>query len=186
MRYIIKKYWLVIRFVLSFILVYSVLTISYKLYLDWSDGSLYYPDYFTNLVGRQCQDVLIALDYPTVLEIHPDEPSLKVIIRGKYLARIIEGCNAISILILFASFILAFTDTFKNTLLFLIAGGALIYAANIFRIVFLTAGLYHYPWRRGILHDVLFPLIIYGMVFLLWMVWIHHYSKKYKSLEASK
>ena len=47
-------------------------------------------------------------------------------------------------------------------------------------IVFLSVGLYYYPWRREILHTVIFPLIIYGMVFLLWMFWVNRYALKYK------
>lgn len=185
MHYIFKKYWLVIKFILSFVLVYSVLTIGYKLYLDYSDGSIHYPDYFTNLVGRQSQQILIALDYPTVLEAHPNEPSLKVIIRDKYVARVIEGCNSISIIILFIAFVVSFSDNFKRTALFILGGSVLIYCANLLRIVVLSAGLYHYPWRRDILHTVIFPLIIYGMVFLLWMVWIQHFTKQQKQLEPS-
>ncbi|MEM1001670.1 MAG: exosortase family protein XrtF [Bacteroidota bacterium] len=185
MRYIFKKYWLVIKFILSFILVYSILTIGYKLYLDWSDGSTNYPDYFTNLVGRQSQEVLIALDYPTKLEAHPDEPSLKMIIRNKYVARVVEGCNSISIIILFIAFVISFSNNFKKTILFILGGSVLIYAANLVRIVILSAGLYHYPWRREFLHSVVFPLIIYGMVFLLWMLWINHFAKTQQTLEKS-
>lgn len=173
------------RFIVSFILVYTVLTLGYKFYLDWSDGSIHYPDYFTNLVGKQSQQVLIALDYPTVLEPHPDEPSLKMIIRNKYVARILEGCNSISIIILFIAFVIAFADGFKKTALFMLGGSVLIYCANVFRIVVLCAGLYHYPWRREFLHDVFFPLAIYGMVFLLWMVWINHFAKSHKALEKT-
>ncbi len=179
-KYLFQKYRLVIRFIVSFIAVYSILTLGYKFYLDQSDGSRYYPDYFTNLVARQSQQVLIEFDYPTRLEPHPDEPSLKLIIRDKYLARMVEGCNSISIIILFASFVIAFADHFKRTLLFLLGGSILIYVANLFRIVILSAGLYHYPWRREFLHEVFFPLIIYGMVFLLWMLWVYHYTKTQK------
>jgi exosortase family protein XrtF len=165
--------------------VYSVLTIAYKVYLDQSDGSVYYPDFFTNMVGKQSQQLLIGLDYPTELEAHPEEPSLKLIVRNKYLARVVEGCNSVSIIILFMSFVVAFADDFKRTFLFILAGSVLIYAANLFRIVILSMGLYHYPWRREFLHSVVFPLIIYGMVFLLWMAWIHHFTKTQKAIEKS-
>jgi uncharacterized SAM-binding protein YcdF (DUF218 family) len=42
--------------------------------------------------------------------------------------------------------------------------------------VILSIGLYHYPWRREILHTVIFPLIIYGLVFLLWMFWVNRFA----------
>ena len=40
---------------------------------------------------------------------------MKLIINNKYLARVIEGCNSISIIILFVSFIVAFSGPLKTT-----------------------------------------------------------------------
>lgn len=105
---------------------------------------------------------------------------MKVIINGKFVARVIEGCNAISIIILFLSFIVAFAGKLKTTIFYAFAGSIVIYAFNLIRIVILSAGLYHYPWRREILHNVIFPMIIYGTVFMLWMVWVNRFSKSIK------
>jgi exosortase family protein XrtF len=93
-------------------------------------------------------------------------------INGSYLASIIEGCNSISIIILFIAFIVAFAQNFKKTFFFILAGSLLIYVVNVFRIVILAIALYHYPNQEKFLHAVVFPGIIYGMVFLLWMLWI--------------
>ncbi|MFC3876987.1 exosortase family protein XrtF [Winogradskyella maritima] len=175
-----SKYKLVIKFILTFLLVYAVLSFSYKLYLDYSDGSKYYPDYFTNLVAKQSTTLLNAVGYETLVEPHPDEASMMVYVNRKYVARVIEGCNGISVLILFISFVIAFNDKYKRTALFLLGGSVLIYSVNLIRIVLLSIGLFHYPWRRDVLHTVIFPLAIYGLVFVLWMVWVNHFSKQYK------
>lgn len=180
MKSLLSKYKLVIRFITVFVLVYAILSVGYKLYLDNSDGSKYYPDYLTQLVGKQTEAVLNTVGYETIVEPHLDEPSLMVFVNQKYTARVIEGCNGISIIILFISFVIAFSDNFKRTFLFILSGSVLIYAVNLIRIVILTIGLYHYPWRREVLHTVIFPLIIYGMVFLLWMFWVNHFSRKLK------
>jgi exosortase family protein XrtF len=177
------KYKAVIKFILTFLFVYAVLTLSYKYYLHVSETGRFYPDYFTNLTARQSQSLIESLGYHTQIVPHPAEPSMKLILNGKYIARIIEGCNSISIIILFMSFIIAFADKWKPTLLFIFSGSVLIYAVNLFRVVILCVGLYHYPWRRGILHAVIFPLIIYGMVFLLWMFWVNRFSRKKKKNE---
>lgn len=161
---------------MTFLLVYAVLTFAYKLYLDYSDGSEYYPDYMTNLVAKQTEALLNNFGYEARIERHPDEPSMKLIINSKYLARVVEGCNSLSVIILFASFVIAFAGKFKTTFFYILAGSVLIYVVNLFRIVILSIGLYHYPWRREELHTVIFPLIIYGMVFLLWMFWINRFS----------
>lgn len=159
---------------------YSVLTVSYNLYLNLSDGSKYFPDYFTNLVARQTEALLNGIGYDASVVPHDAEPSIKIIIKGKYVARVIEGCNSVSIINLFISFIVAFASKVKTTFIYCFAGSIIIYAFNLMRIVVLSVGLYHYPWRRDILHTVIFPMLIYGTVFLLWMVWVNRFSKQKK------
>lgn len=166
-----------------FLAVYGTLTIGYNLYLNLSDGSKFYPDYFTNLVAKQTNTLINSIGYEANVLPHANEPSMKIIINGKFVARVIEGCNAISIIILFLSFIIAFAGKFKTTLMYGLAGSIIIYVFNLIRIVILSVGLYHYPWRREILHSVIFPMLIYGTVFLLWMVWVNRFSKHKKTSE---
>jgi len=174
------KYKSVVKFILTFLTVYFVLTMAYKLYLDFSDGSKYYPDYLTNLVANQSEKLIDIFGYDTVIQPHPNEASMKLIVNGKFVARVVEGCNSISIIILFISFIIAFADKFKPTFIYILSGSVLIYSVNLLRIAILSIGLYNYPWRKDILHTVIFPMIIYGMVFLLWMLWVNRFSKKKK------
>ena len=177
MKHLFIKYKSVVKFILTFLLVYAALTLSYKLFLEYSSGATFYPDYMTNLVAEQSKALLYSLDYRVDILPHPDEPSIKLIINEKYVARVVEGCNSVSIIILFVSFIMAFAGKFKTTAIYILAGSVLIYAANLFRIVILSIGLYHYPWRKDILHTVIFPAIIYGLVCLLWVVWVNRFSK---------
>lgn len=174
------KYKSVVKFILTFLSVYLVLSISYKLYLDYSIGGKYYPDFITNLVANQSKALFAALDYRAQAINHPNEPSLMLIVNEKYVARVVEGCNSVSVIILFISFVIAFAERFKPTLFFIISGCAILYSINLIRIVVLSVGLYHYPWRKDILHTVIFPLIIYGTMFLLWMLWINHFSNSKK------
>lgn len=180
MKALFLKYKSVVKFILTFLTVYFVLTMAYKLYLDFSDGSKYYPDYLTNLVANQSEKLIDIFGYDTVIQPHPNEASMKLIVNGKFVARVVEGCNSISIIILFISFIIAFADKFKPTFIYILSGSVLIYSVNLLRIAILSIGLYNYPWRKDILHTVIFPMIIYGMVFLLWMLWVNRFSKKKK------
>ena len=177
MKALIKKYKLVIRFIITFIAVYAVLSISYKIYLDVSDGSRYYPDYMTNLVAKQSQSLINSFGYET--QVLPDNitPSMKLFINNKHVAFIVEGCNSLSVIILFISFVVAFAGRFKSTFFYIITGSVLIYVVNLIRIAILSIGLFHYPWRQEILHTTIFPLIIYGFVFFLWMFWVNRFSK---------
>ncbi len=176
MRELFVKYRLVIRFILTFTIVYGSLTFLYKFYLDFSDGSQYYPDFFTNSVAKQTKEVLNAAGYDAYVNAHPNEPSMKVIVSGKFVARVIEGCNSISIIILFLSFIIAFSGRIKSTLLYILTGSTFIYIVNLIRIAVISIALYHYPAHQEVLHSVVFPGIIYGLVFILWIIWVNRFS----------
>jgi exosortase family protein XrtF len=177
LKTLIIKYKSVINFIFTFLLVYAALSLTYKLYLDLSKEGAYYPDYITNLTARQSQSLLETIGYNAQIVPHGEEASMKLIMNGKYVARVIEGCNSVSVIILFVSFVFAFSGHWKPTILYVLAGSVLIYTVNLIRIVVLSIGLYHYPWRREVLHSVIFPLIIYGMVFLLWMFWVNRFTK---------
>ncbi len=107
---------------------------------------------------------------------HEFEPSIKIIYNNKYVSRVIEGCNAISVIILFAAFIFAFSIKLKRTIIYILLGSILIYLLNIIRIALLTYSLYYYPQYQEILHGTIFPLFIYGVVFVLWIAWVTTFS----------
>jgi exosortase family protein XrtF len=174
------KYKSVVHFVVLFLGTYLVLTLLYALYLEQSKGSHYPPDFVTNLVAKQSSTLVNSFGYQAQVVPHEAQPTMKLFVEGTYLARIIEGCNAISIIILFIAFIIAFAQNFKKTALFILAGAVLIYAVNIVRITILAVALYEYPAYENVLHSVVFPGIIYGMVFLLWMLWVRMLTKKPK------
>jgi len=131
----------------------------------------------TNLVAKQVQNILNVLGYVTEVLPHPDEPSMMLLLNENYIGRVIEGCNSVSVIILFFSFIIAFSGKLKTTFFYILAGSVLIYVVNLLRIVVLCLGLYHYPEQSEFLHHVIFPLIIYGIVFLLWVFWVNRFSK---------
>lgn len=157
----------------KFFLAYLLLTILYQTYLENLVAKV---DLFTENVS--CLTRFVARTFGMDYDISIDNANeqIKVLYNGNYQMRIIEGCNAISVIILFLSFVLAFSSKFQSTLFYCIGGGALIYILNIFRIVFLAVLLYKYPEQEHLLHGVLFPSIIYGIVFLLWLIWIKKYS----------
>ena len=148
------------------------------MYLDKSQDGKYYPDYFTHVVAKQSSELIEWMGYSSKIEPHELEASQKLFVNKEYMVRIVEGCNAASIIILFISFIIAFAEKFKKTLLFLLGGGLLIYIVNLIRIAVLTIMYYEYPQYQEMLHSVVFPAIIYGMVFLLWMLWVKMLPKE--------
>ncbi|PKA82494.1 exosortase family protein XrtF [Ulvibacter sp. MAR_2010_11] len=178
MKALFQKYKTVIRFVVLFLGSYVLLSICYAVYLQLSKGGAFTPDFITNLVAKQSSAIIGGFGYEALVQPSITEPIMELYVNGKYLARIIEGCNSLSIIILFMAFVIAFAEKFKKTLLFLFGGAVLIYAVNIVRIVILAVSLYHFPEHKEILHGVVFPGLIYGMVFLLWMLWVRMLTPK--------
>lgn len=157
---------------------YLVFTLIYNLYLEFYRSPVYFPDYITHLVAKQSQALISSFNYKAQILPHQSELSMKLIVNEVYLARIVEGCNAVSIIILFAAFVLSFFGRLKLTLFYLLAGAVIIYAMNIIRIAILAVGIYELPQYTEFLHSIIFPLIIYGAVFLLWVIWVRIYSQK--------
>jgi exosortase family protein XrtF len=146
-------------------------------YLNASITGNNYPDSITNLVANQSSELISSFGYEAKVLPHKTETSMKLFINQEYLARIVEGCNAVSVIILFVAFIISFAENFKKTFLFLFAGATLIFAVNIVRIAILAIAIYEYPKFTDTLHGVVFPAIIYSMIFLLWMIWVRMLPK---------
>jgi exosortase family protein XrtF len=94
----------------------------------------------------------------------------------QYVAKMIEGCNAISIIILFISFVVSFSGRIKSTVFFILGGSLIIYILNVARIAILCVLIYLFPKQQTLLHGVFFPLFIYGVVFILWVIWVNKFS----------
>lgn len=163
-------------FLLKFVLFYLIFTLIYKFYLNQFNVENKEVDGITEFVAHQTKNTLVFFGKDCMIRKHEFEASYKVIYFDKYLARIVEGCNAISVIILFASFVFAFSSKFKDTFLFIIFGAALVFFLNILRIALLAVGLYHYPEYEEFFHNIAFPVVIYGVVFVLWIVWVIKFS----------
>lgn len=176
-----KKYFILYKpfllFLGKFLLTYLLLTFVYQIYLGQFDVKKNETDSFTKLVAQQTEDVMLFFNADVKALPNSKEPAVNLYYNQKSIARIIEGCNALSVIILFISFIVAFSGKIKTTILYIIGGSILIHILNVFRIALLCVLMYHYPEQQHFLHGVLFPLIIYGVVFVLWIIWVNKFSK---------
>jgi exosortase family protein XrtF len=161
-------------FLSKFFLTYIVLTLIYQGYLNSvTDGKV---DTITKVVANNTKQVLELFGQDVAIEENVSEASIKLFYHKKYVARMIEGCNAISVIVLFISFVVSFSGKLKQTLLFIFGGTLIIYVLNVIRIAALCVSLYFFPQQESILHGVLFPLFIYGVVFILWVIWVNKFS----------
>jgi exosortase family protein XrtF len=152
-----------------------VLTFLYQRYLDGFEEDKI--DSITRIVSENTEQVLQMFNDESSIEESPTHPYMKLFYNQKYVARIVEGCNAISVIILFISFVVAFSGKLQATLLFIFGGSLLIYVLNILRIAALSALIFYFPKQEPFLHGVLFPLYIYGVVFILWLIWVRKFSR---------
>ena len=167
----------VLIFLIKFFGTYIALFLIYSAYLNTTQGINFSCDPITESVSKQTVELLMKIGYDAEIEPLTSESAMQLKLNNTPISRITEGCNAISVIILFISFIVAFAGSFKATFLYVLFGTAIIYIANILRIAIISISFYKYPAYQDILHDYIFPGIIYGITFLLWFIWIRKYSK---------
>ncbi len=172
---ILLPYKNVIKYLFRFVFLYLIFSFLYSKYLNLYEGK---TDFFTVNVADNVSKIYRIIGVDSHIETL-NTAGLKLIINGQYVARIIEGCTAASIIILFAVFVISFGKFNYKNIAFLISGIISIYIFNILRIVFLGYILYTYPNHQDFLHRVLFPALIYGWIVILWIVFIKmNFSKK--------
>lgn len=163
-------------FLSKFILTYVVLTALYQFYLSSFEKGNIRPDSFTVLVSDQSEWLVNQFGYEAKTYLILNDNFTRFYVDDDYVARVIEGCNALSVMILFVSFVVAFKGKWLTTLLFSVSGLIIIHFLNIIRIALLVIGLRYYEEYKTLMHDIVFPLFIYGIVFLLWIFWVNKFS----------
>lgn len=173
--FLYKKYKYVWHFLAKFFAVYILGVVSYNTYLGRFGNSV---DGMTRWVTEQVAS-LFSKTLPEITTVYAEaNPMAEIRYFDVTLIYVIEGCNAISVMILFVAFIVAFTGPLKHYLWFVPSGLGFIYLANIFRIYLIGMIVLYYNSWTEFSHDYLFPGIIYGSVFLLWVIWVKYFANK--------
>jgi len=171
----LKDFKPVLGILLRFIIIYLVLLFGYQWYLNTFEASGLDP--FSRLIADQVMLIQNKIHFPT--QLYDDVPNEQVYfyVKKEYVTRMVEGCNAISVMILFVAFVFAF---FKGTKTFVFAAAGLLalYIMNLLRIVGLNIVTRDYPQYNKIAHDYFFPAVIYGSVVILWLIWIKFFALK--------
>lgn len=176
----------VIFFLLRFFLVYMALSISYGFYISHFD-TLTPPetDPFTRLVSEQTRTTAQALGYESetihnhhrLFAAEEEQTYDSLYMDNKYAISVEEGCNGISVAILFLAFVVGFGGKWKAMTWFLPFGLLIIHLSNIGRLILLSilnvdfdGAAFHFFHKYG------FTAVIYGTVFLLWIWWVNKYG----------
>lgn len=171
----LKDFKPVLGILLRFIIIYLVLLFAYQFYLNsFKETGL---DPFSRIIANQVMHIQNVIGYSTKLYDDIPGDSIWFNVKNYYPTRMVEGCNAISVMILFVSFVFAFYKGFK-TFAFVLSGLVLLYIMNLLRIAGLNIVMTDYQHYGKMSHDYLFPAVIYGSVVLLWLVWIKFFALK--------
>jgi exosortase family protein XrtF len=88
--------------------------------------------------------------------------------------RLIDGCNGLTTIGLFAGFILAFPGRHILRALYLPIGIGVIYVSNVLRVTALTLFQKTWPAAFDVVHDLGATSFFYLIVFGLWVVWAQY------------
>lgn len=169
-----KDFKEILFILLRFLGIWLVLFLIYQTYLNHYTGNI---DYFTKIIANQSAFLLNNSGYNTVTKDFLQYETVQFYINGKVATRMVEGCNAISVMIMFLAFVLAFYKGVK-TFGFVLFGVVVLYVLNLFRIYILNVIVIDYVNLTKPAHDYFFPAIIYGGVVLLWLLWINKFVLK--------
>lgn len=169
---------------LNFLLVFSILIILWFGFYE----NIYELD---NIIGLNIQrniSIHVAkfsmffiqlFGYFPILDTSTDFVIIKI--EGHYLNHgvwIGEPCNGLKVFGLFAIFIIAFQGKWLNKLWFIPTGIGILHLANAIRIAILTIISAENPSILDFNHNITFQILVYGLVFGLWYIWVNKFSKK--------
>lgn len=170
-----KDFLPVLKILARFIIIYMVLLLAYQLYLNQFKGLGI--DDFSYSVAKQVAFLQNKVGFPTQLYNDVKNETVYFYVENKYPSRMVEGCNAISVIILFLAFVFAFYKGWKT---FVFAGISVLFlhVINVLRIAGLNILILRLPQYGKAGHDYIFPAIIYGSVVVLWLIWIKFFAIK--------
>jgi len=159
----------ILFFLLKFIGLYIVLNTAYGIWIESYDPA---PDPITKSVTHQTAALISLAEENISVEETLTSRYVPVRQNNKTIVSVFEGCNSLNVMVVFISFIVAFTGTVRKTIIFGAIGIALIYVANLFRVGLLFFISKYYPNNLYFFHKYLFTGLLYALVFFLWYVWV--------------
>ncbi len=92
-------------------------------------------------------------------------------------------CNGITLMFLFAIFVIAYPGNIKNKLWYVPLGILIVHSINIIRIIALALISYYNYEYLDFNHTYTFTFLAYSAVFGLWMLWVNKFSNTSKPFE---
>ncbi|SHL27313.1 exosortase X [Hymenobacter psychrotolerans] len=158
------------RFLLLAVGLYLVWFFGYEQWLR-QDNRL---DTFLSInIAKVSTAALQLLGFPASLA--ADNPQL-LMMEQKMAVFVGNPCNGLVLYVLFAGFVLAYPGPVQRKLWFIPAGILAIYALNVVRVGALALNHFYAHQSVDFNHHYTFTFVVYGCIFLLWMLWARRLS----------
>lgn len=137
---------------------------------------------FVRQIINLCQWILEQMGYKTFAS--RDVNDMQVFgIDGSNGVWIGGPCNGITLMFLFAIFVIAYPGNIKNKLWYVPLGILIVHTINIIRIIALAMIAYYNYEYLDFNHTYTFTFLAYSAVFGLWMLWVNKFSNTKKPFE---
>jgi exosortase family protein XrtF len=163
----------IIVFLVKFIGLYLLLN---TIYGFWIESYRPAPDPLTRIVTRQSAWIISVFE-SDISTTPSDGPNIPVTQNGQRVISVFEGCNSLNVMIVFLSFVVAFSGRWKETIIYCLAGLGAIYLMNLGRVSMLFFVAKYYPNGLYFFHKFAFTGGLYVVVFIMWYVWIQRLKR---------
>lgn len=150
------------RFLAVLLVVYGAWFVAYELIL-MPDGRL------DEMVARSVAATAGAVLRGFGLDAVTDDRNVRMVNHSGVL--VVDGCNGLAALGLFAGFVLAYPGTWRRRLWFIPLGLLAVYLANVIRVGSLVYFQQAWPAAFDLIHGVGVSTFFYLVVFGLWVAW---------------
>lgn len=169
MEKVLNTYKPAIFFIVKFTGLFVLMNTLYGLFIE-----RYHPtsDPLTESVSIQV-GALLSVFHNGIDALPLDEkPYVTLLLDNRAIVQVYEGCNSVNVMIVYLSFIIAFSGRMVQTIIFIVLGCVAIYAINLLRVGLLFEIALNYPNYLYFFHKYLFTAFIYVVVFILWILWV--------------
>jgi len=164
---------------LRFLAVSAILFVAWTAFYElWLHPNGRLELWIVEQIGTATAAILKLLGYTLISSEILAESYSTVGVDGTHGVFISDNCSGISLMALFAGFIIAYPGNVKYKLMLIPFGILTIHIINILRIVGLCLMAKHTPTLFELNHHYTFTVVVYTYIFILWVVWVNKFANK--------
>lgn len=133
-------------------------------------GKTYIDPFLTYWVTNTAGNLMGLFQSGFDQEIHDNYNTL--LLNGQSMIEVGDACNGMVLYPIFIGFIFLLPGDWKKRAIFILFGSIIIFFANMLRVVALVNIYQRWPAYLDFNHRYTFTLLVYGVIFGLWMLYV--------------